>query len=258
EVSSKNTANTNKLLLTMLVANDNQDKNRNTSTLLEAKEIEFSPEENGQLVQSPSNQLMILSQKTSQNEVLNLEQLNEDNDKASNITINGEDTTGETKTKKMSYSEAVGHHQRKRTNRVIECTVDNGWAEEVKRDCHRGADNHTTATMDAARELRKIYDFYRLPKSWLNIKLQNQRTVGTDTKEKILDNIDLIQEQIIQTAESRNEFILPITDYKKVNKTIKILKETFEFNNIPTHLLQLSKLEKPNWDLFKYDYYDLD
>ncbi|CAG8789492.1 2886_t:CDS:1, partial [Gigaspora margarita] len=82
--------------------------------------------------------------------------------------------------------------------------------------------------------------------SWLNIKLQNQRTVKIDTKEKILDNINLIQEQITQTAGPKNEIILPITDYKKVNKMIKILKEIFEFNNILTHLLQLPELERPN------------
>ncbi|CAG8840741.1 28763_t:CDS:1, partial [Gigaspora margarita] len=112
--------------------------------------------------------------------------------------------------------------------------------------------------IDAARELQKIYYFHRLPKNWLNIKLQNQRTVGTDTKEKIPDNINLIQEQITQIARSENKIIFPITDYKKVNETIKILKETFEFNNIPIHLLQLPELERPNWDLFDYDHYDSD
>ncbi|CAG8841030.1 11429_t:CDS:2, partial [Gigaspora margarita] len=116
-------------------------------------------------------------QEISHNETQNLEQLNEDNE---------EDTTGETETNKMSYSEAVGCHQSKRTNKVIE---------------HR-------------------------------------KPVGIDTKEKIPDNINLIQEQITQTVGSGNEVILPITDYKKVNEMIKILKETFEFNNIPTHLLQ--------------------
>ncbi|CAG8773481.1 12027_t:CDS:2, partial [Gigaspora margarita] len=97
---------------------------------------------------------------------------------ASNIMINRKDATGETETKKMSYSEA--------------------------------------------------------------------KTVGIDTKKKIPDIIDLIQEQITQTVGSGNEVILSITDYKKVNEMIKILKETFEFNNIPTHLLQLPELERPN------------
>ncbi|KAF0499398.1 hypothetical protein F8M41_020456 [Gigaspora margarita] len=98
---------------------------------------------------------VLAQQETSQNEAQNLEQLNEDNNEgvneqneytkskmerekedrmetASNITIDGEDATEKTEAKKISYSEAVRHYQRKRTNKVIECRVDNRWTKEVK------------------------------------------------------------------------------------------------------------------------------
>ncbi|CAG8729154.1 25370_t:CDS:2, partial [Gigaspora margarita] len=92
---------------------------------------------------------ILAQQKTSKNNALNLEQLNEDNSKGvseldkhtrskierkkedrmettSNIIIDREDATKETEAKKISYSKTIGRHQRKRTNRIIECKVDNG------------------------------------------------------------------------------------------------------------------------------------
>ncbi|CAG8845981.1 41780_t:CDS:2, partial [Gigaspora margarita] len=98
---------------------------------------------------------VLAQHETLYNEAQNLEQLNEDNveginelyehmrskmesekedqmEIALNIMIDREDTTEKTETKKISYSKVVGCQLRKRTNKVIEHRVDNGWTEEVK------------------------------------------------------------------------------------------------------------------------------
>ncbi|CAG8672446.1 28230_t:CDS:2 [Gigaspora margarita] len=48
---------------------------------------------------------------------------------------------------------------------------------------------------------------------------------------------------------------LPITDYEKVVPTINLLREKYDFQNIPPFLLQLDDRPKPQWDL--YDYNDI-
>ncbi|RIB23068.1 hypothetical protein C2G38_2172332 [Gigaspora rosea] len=77
---------------------------------------------------------------------------------------------------------------------------------------------------------------------------------GSNGKERIPDDLNLIKEKISQLEGTENNVTIPITEYNKVTETIKILKESFDFTNIPTHILQLPELEKPDWDLFAYEY----
>ncbi|CAG8690247.1 10946_t:CDS:2 [Gigaspora margarita] len=198
---------------------------------------------------------VLAQQGTSQNEALNLGQLNKDNNEGisepnehtrekvkqekedqieivSNITINREDATEEIETKKISYSEAD-------YNRMIEA-------------------------IDDLEVLVTLIKHKVIPEKYIAVNYIEKPILLWDFKqiEEVIVEIarELAQYKTTEPkyAESGNEIIFPITDYKKVNETIKILKETLEFNNILIHLLQLPELKKPNWNLFEYNHYDSD
>ncbi|CAG8758185.1 177_t:CDS:2, partial [Gigaspora rosea] len=85
---------------------------------------------------------------------------------------------------------------------------------------------------------------------------RKQSKLGVNGKEQIPDDISLIQEKIFQIEGNESSLTIPITEYNKIDETIKVLKKTYDFHNLSTHLLQLPELEKPQWDIFAYDSYD--
>ena len=100
------------------------------------------------------------------------------------------------------------------------------------------------ALVDTARLLREHYFFHQIPTEWIEIRTNPNPA----TKPPLPFQISEIQSYLEQT--NLNHTIqIPITQHKEIERTITLLRDHFNFQGTPIHLLNLPNLPDPHWDI---------
>ncbi|CAG8667576.1 13695_t:CDS:1 [Gigaspora rosea] len=113
----------------------------------------------------------------------------------------------------------------------------------------------TKDLVETARYLRKRYFFRQIPSSWIDIPKiipnPHQREEWGKKLRILRDLQTLIQ--IVTMYPLHKEVQLPITEYADVIPTTEILREYFDFTELPYYLTQLPDLPYFKWQIFNYN-----
>ncbi|CAG8517307.1 1271_t:CDS:2, partial [Gigaspora rosea] len=113
---------------------------------------------------------------------------------------------------------------------------------------------HTKLRQKIAADYLISLDFNKTNTTTIAKIVQYSTTHGNDNKPILPDTVDEIKQILIAGKEDKTdiqEIELPITTHAQFAQTLKLLRDHFNFNGIPNHIINLSPLPAPSWEIFK-------